>query len=381
MNFRKTFSAVVAASTLLAAWGTASAAPYTLVAFHQRSSSGALSSLFFKSGTAQGCPAAAPFRAPCYNPANPFVSGAGIATAVQASPPTFDWDGTTLTQTGGVLWATSFMSSNANGTAVISDKVTGLVINTATDVSTATTYECVEGTFLAGVGANGCLNLSLEGDGLLNSTVTYNVGGNANCVNRVIGGDDLSTGNPRGVSSPGGGPGCDAIDGAFNQWTIVANPRLLILANQASVAGSDGCFMFGKGANQATSPCVTDIAVAGVSYMILAPTVDTDGDLVVDNIDTCRLVVNTTNIDSNNDGYGNRCDGDLNNNGSTNAQDTTLYRQQLGQPSTSPVFNAADINTNGSVNAQDTTLFRGLLGQPPGPSGACQNLYPCPPGT
>ena len=57
----------------------------------------------------------------------------------------------------------------------------------------------------------------------------------------------------------------------------------------------------------------------------------------------------------------------MNNNDSTNAQDTTLYRQQLGQPSVAPVYNKADINCSGSVNAQDTTLFRQLLGAPPGP--------------
>jgi hypothetical protein len=59
----------------------------------------------------------------------------------------------------------------------------------------------------------------------------------------------------------------------------------------------------------------------------------------------------------------------MNNNGSTNAQDTTLYRQQLGQPSVAPTYNKADLNCNGVVNAQDTTLYRLLLGAPPGPSG------------
>ncbi len=101
---------------------------------------------------------------------------------------------------------------------------------------------------------------------------------------------------------------------------------------------------------------------------------DTDGDARGDACDNCRLVANNSGAaaqcDSNGDGFGNRCDGDLNNNGATNAQDTTLYRQQLGQPSVAPVFNAADINCNGAVNAQDTTLFRTRLGSPPGPGAA-----------
>jgi hypothetical protein len=123
---------------------------------------------------------------------------------------------------------------------------------------------------------------------------------------------------------------------------------------------------------------VNDATIAGASYLIFAPQVDTDSDGVIDALDNCRLVSNATQVDSNGDGYGNRCDGDLNNNGSTNAQDTTLYRQQLGQPSVAPTYNAADINASGAVNAQDTTLFRQLLGAAPGPSGICLNTYPCP---
>ncbi|MDH5254351.1 MAG: 5'-nucleotidase C-terminal domain-containing protein, partial [Gammaproteobacteria bacterium] len=106
---------------------------------------------------------------------------------------------------------------------------------------------------------------------------------------------------------------------------------------------------------------------------------DTDGDGVLDAADNCTLVANPAQADSDADGYGNRCDGDMNNNGSTNAQDTTLFRQQLGQPSVAPTYNAADINANGAVNAQDITLFRKLLGSPPGPSGlSCAGTIGCP---
>ncbi len=98
------------------------------------------------------------------------------------------------------------------------------------------------------------------------------------------------------------------------------------------------------------------------------PVPDTDGDGVPDNLDNCTLVANPSQCDSDGDGYGNRCDGDFNNNGFTNAQDTTLFRQQLGQPSVGPTYNQADLNCNGFVNAQDTTILRTLIGQPPGPS-------------
>lgn len=96
---------------------------------------------------------------------------------------------------------------------------------------------------------------------------------------------------------------------------------------------------------------------------------DSDNDGLLDDVDNCTLVANPNQCDSDADGYGNRCDADMNNNGFTNAQDTGLFRQQLGQPSVGPTFNKADLNCNGAVNAQDTGLFRQLLGLPPGPSG------------
>jgi len=96
---------------------------------------------------------------------------------------------------------------------------------------------------------------------------------------------------------------------------------------------------------------------------------DTDGDGILDAQDNCTLVANASQCNSDGDAHGNRCDADLNNNGSTNAQDTVMFRQQLGQPSVAPGYNVADLNCNGAVNAQDTTLFRQRLGSPPGPAG------------
>jgi hypothetical protein len=98
--------------------------------------------------------------------------------------------------------------------------------------------------------------------------------------------------------------------------------------------------------------------------------VDGDSDGIPNGSDNCKTLSNASQVDSDGDGYGNRCDGDLNNNGSTNAFDTPLYRAQLGQPSVAPTYNAADINANGSVNAFDTPLYRALLGSAPGPGKA-----------
>jgi hypothetical protein len=95
------------------------------------------------------------------------------------------------------------------------------------------------------------------------------------------------------------------------------------------------------------------------------PTLDSDDDRMPDARDNCSLVTNPTQFDSNADGYGNICDGDLNNNGgSVNFSDLALFRAAFG--TTNP---DADFNTSGSVNFSDLALFRAMFGKPPGPSG------------
>ena len=67
-------------------------------------------------------------------------------------------------------------------------------------------------------------------------------------------------------------------------------------------------------------------------YWLFENLTDTDGDSVLDYLDNCTQDANATQTDSDNDGFGNRCDGDMNNNGITNSQDYVLFRQLLGRP-------------------------------------------------
>ncbi|MEO7387248.1 MAG: Ig-like domain-containing protein, partial [Gammaproteobacteria bacterium] len=127
-------------------------------------------------------------------------------------------------------------------------------------------------------------------------------------------------------------------------------------------AGSSGTDSFAYEMTDGTP--ASDTAAVSVN---ISP--DTDSDGIADPEDNCTLLANPSQCDSDGDGYGNRCDGDLNNNGATNGQDTVLFRQQLGKLSVSPTYNPADMNCNGAVNGQDTTLYRQRLGAPPGPSG------------
>ncbi len=91
---------------------------------------------------------------------------------------------------------------------------------------------------------------------------------------------------------------------------------------------------------------------------------DTDGDGLRDLADNCTMASNADQFDADGDGYGNLCDGDLNNDNIVNFGDYGIFRQRLG--STDPV---ADFNHDGIVNLGDYGIFRQLLGKAPGPSG------------
>ena len=111
-------------------------------------------------------------------------------------------------------------------------------------------------------------------------------------------------------------------------------------------------------------------------HTIPVPWVDTDGDGVSDPNDNCTLKANPSQCDSDGDGFGNQCDGDLNNNGFTNTQDYVELLARIGAASPAPTYNIADLNCNGYVNTQDYVLFRELVGPPPGPSGLVTGTSP-----
>jgi predicted flap endonuclease-1-like 5' DNA nuclease len=96
---------------------------------------------------------------------------------------------------------------------------------------------------------------------------------------------------------------------------------------------------------------------------------DSDGDGVADANDVCTLVADgpaqpKPQRDTNDDGFGNLCDADLNDDGIVNFGDLALLRRAF--------FSAdpnADLNGDGVVNFSDLAILkRGFL-KPPGPSG------------
>ncbi len=91
---------------------------------------------------------------------------------------------------------------------------------------------------------------------------------------------------------------------------------------------------------------------------------DTDSDGILDYMDNCTLVSNATQLDTDNDGYGNICDADLNGDLQTNLTDFSMFRIAFGTAGPD-----ADFNGDGKVNLTDFSLFRIMFGSPPGPSG------------
>ncbi|CAN5197255.1 hypothetical protein BH24PSE2_BH24PSE2_08570 [soil metagenome] len=92
---------------------------------------------------------------------------------------------------------------------------------------------------------------------------------------------------------------------------------------------------------------------------------DFDNDGLLDFEDNCIEHFNPGQCDTNRDGYGNRCDADLNNNGGVTQADLGMFRSQFG--STGRGIDA-DLNCNRGVTQSDLGIFRALFNKPPGPS-------------
>jgi hypothetical protein len=91
---------------------------------------------------------------------------------------------------------------------------------------------------------------------------------------------------------------------------------------------------------------------------------DTDADGIADRRDNCQQVANPDQRDSDHDGYGNLCDGDLNNDGKTDGADLKVFNLRYKTSDAD-----ADFNGDGIVNTLDLSILKLLYGKPPGPSG------------
>ena len=91
---------------------------------------------------------------------------------------------------------------------------------------------------------------------------------------------------------------------------------------------------------------------------------DSDADGILDSMDNCTQVPNPSQCDGDNDGYGNNCDADFNNDLIVNNLDIGPFRAGFG--TTNPL---TDLNCDGITNNLDVGPLRAMFGKPPGPSG------------
>jgi secreted trypsin-like serine protease len=111
-----------------------------------------------------------------------------------------------------------------------------------------------------------------------------------------------------------------------------------------------------------------------VAYQITAtefgPNPDTDEDGVEDPFDNCTLDSNSTQKDLDEDGCGDLCDGDFNQNGVSDAADFSLFKSAYGTVQGQPGYDPlADMDCNGAVGAMDFNAFKSGFGAASGPSG------------
>ncbi len=94
-------------------------------------------------------------------------------------------------------------------------------------------------------------------------------------------------------------------------------------------------------------------AMNQTAFLAVELITDSDGDTIPDADDNCRLTVNSDQRDSDDDGHGNACDCDLNNDNMVTLPDFTKFRSLWNSTD-----DLADFNGDGSVGLQDFMIFR-----------------------
>ena len=97
-----------------------------------------------------------------------------------------------------------------------------------------------------------------------------------------------------------------------------------------------------------------------------APDDDSDGDGVQDHNDNCTVVANANQLDTDEDGFGNHCDTDLNNDNIVNFVDVSRFRMAyFGINGEAP---DADFDGDGDIDLDDYEIMKASFLRAPGPS-------------
>ncbi|VAW55757.1 Outer membrane TonB-dependent transporter, utilization system for glycans and polysaccharides (PUL), SusC family [hydrothermal vent metagenome] len=146
----------------------------------------------------------------------------------------------------------------------------------------------------------------------------------------------------------------------------MASPGFTLVRATAVSGGSasTGSVNFNLASSIASPTADTDANSPTFGLVRVFPVLpDEDGDTITSNLDNCLRVANGSQLDTDNDNFGNRCDGDLNNDGQINTLDLGLFKQRFNTNDTD-----ADFNGDGNVDSLDLGIFKSLFGRPPGPS-------------
>jgi hypothetical protein len=115
--------------------------------------------------------------------------------------------------------------------------------------------------------------------------------------------------------------------------------------------------------------CAVALALALLA-LPAAHAADADADGVGDNADNCIEVANTDQRDTDADGFGNRCDADLDNNLFVNFLDLAAFKNVFLAKAGEADFDPdADFDANGVINFQDVGVVKAGFFEPPGPAG------------
>lgn len=124
------------------------------------------------------------------------------------------------------------------------------------------------------------------------------------------------------------------------------------------------------------------LCAMGLAFASFAgPSTDTDGDGVFNVLDNCVSLSNAApgDCDTDNDGYGNMCDGDFDQNFAVNAVDFNAKFVPSFKTGV-PTSTGTDMDCNGAVNAVDfnAKFVPQFKAGKPGPSGLfCAGTIPC----